>query len=185
MIEDPAAGGKCSTPHHVLPGRITGSVIEAQKGKLGRQKTINISEFGNGRRGFCFLTDFIDILVYPRNEIPRAASIRKYKHRSALHGIIHHSGFNPATHIKQFHTAIIRGHQRAFGSRHWDQKIALGILAVDGYRPGNTNRHLRHANEMLHVTTQSVGVNRVLANMVNIGAGEVFKELLAFFNNSR
>ena len=74
--------------------------------------------------------------------------------RGALHVVLDHRRLHAAALGQQPHAAVVAGDQGAFGGRHRDEEVALGVLAVDLQRPGDAERHLRDPGEVLDVAGQ-------------------------------
>ena len=84
-----------------------------------------------------------------------------------------------ARQVEDLHAPVVGGDQRAFGRRERDQELALGVLAVDPERPGEADRDLRHAGEVLDVALGDGRVEAVPGDVVELHAGELLHELLA------
>ena len=171
VIHDPATGSKCGAPHHILTGSISGPVVKTEKRKFVRQEMVDVSELRHRRRCFCFITDLFDIFIYPFNEIPCPASIRKNKNRRPLHGIINHRCFYTSAHIQELHATVIRRHQCAFSSSQRHYKIAFRIFSVNAERARYANGYLRHTNKVLNIAFECVGVDGIVAHMIHRRAG--------------
>ena len=74
--------------------------------------------------------------------------------------------------------AVVARHERSLGRGQRDVELALGVLAVDEQRPGETDRHLRDADEVLDVARRAcAGIERVAADVLERGAGLLAGEL--------
>ncbi len=135
-VDDPTARGEGRAPHHVLARRVPGGEVEAQVGELVGQERVDIQQFGHFRGCLSFLSEFIQVFVHPLDEVTRTARVLEGEHRRALHRIVDHGALDAAAQVHYLDAAVVRRDQGALGGGQRDQKVALGVLAVDADRSG-------------------------------------------------
>ena len=113
------------------------------------------------------------------------AGVVEDEDRRALHELLDDRGLDAAALAEQPHAAVVAGDQRAFARRHRDVELALGVLAVDAQRPGEADRHLGHAHEVLDVARQHAGIEREAADVLERGAGALLRRSAAAPRPSR
>jgi hypothetical protein len=79
--------------------------------------------------------------------------------------------------VQQPHTAVVARHERPLGSGQRHVKLSLGVLAVDEQRSGEPDRDLGDADELLDVAGGDLRIERVVRNVLQIGAGLLLGEL--------
>ena len=84
--------------------------------------------------------------------------IFEHEDRRTLHRIVDHGAFDAAAQVQHLHAAVVRRNQGALGGGQRDQEIALGVLAVDAERSGESQWHLGDPDEMLAVAVGHMGV---------------------------
>ena len=103
------------------------------------------------------------------SECARLAGVVEQEDGRALHRPGDDRRFHPAAFREKPHAAIVAGDQGSLGRRHGHVEFALGMLAVDPQRPGEPDRHLRHADEILDVAAENRGVEGEAADVVEPG----------------
>jgi hypothetical protein len=81
--------------------------------------------------------------------------------------------------VQQLHASVVAGHQRPLGRRQRHVKLAACVLAVDKQRAGYSDRHLRHADEVLDIPGDRGRVDGVTADMRGTGAGGIAEKFQA------
>ena len=109
--------------------------------------------------------------VDPRAEFARLEGVLEQENRRALHRPRDHRRLGAAALGDEAHAAIVAGDQRPLGGRHRNVKFALRALAVDAQRPGEPDRHLRRADEILDIARKAFRIERVAADMVEARFG--------------
>ena len=69
------------------------------------------------------------------------------------------------------HATAVTRKQGAFAGCHGYVEIALCMLADHRQRPGNSERHLDGASEVLDVATRQRRINRVARHRIQLGTG--------------
>ena len=183
VVQDPTGGSEGGAADHILPGGVARREVEAQEGEFAGQVGIDIGQLGHTGGGLGLFPDLVDGLLHPLDEVARAARIVEDKDRRALHGVADHRHFHTARQVENLHAAVVGGDQGAFGCGHRNDEFALRVFAPDGQRAGKAQRHLGDAGEVLDVAAGDVRIKGVLRDVLQLLAGELLDEFLAFFDD--
>ena len=91
------------------------------------------------------------MLGQPFPERSRLAGALEHEGGGALHGVIEDRGLHAADLPEHLHAAVVARHKGALGGRERHVELALRVLPVDQEGPGDADRHLRYAGEVLDV----------------------------------
>ena len=100
------------------------------------------------------------------------------EHRRALHGVGDHGALHAAGQVQHLHAAVVGRDQRALGRRHRDQELALGVLAVDRSGPAKPSGTWATPVKFSMLPFARVRVERVVRDVLQLGAGVLLDELL-------
>ena len=148
---NPSAGSPGRTPDHVLPGRISGGVVEAQVSQRADRVLLDLDQLpdAGGRLGGG--GDLVVVLGEPHAEFARLERIVEHEHRRSLHAVVDHRCPHATGLAEQPHAPVVTGHERALGGRQRDVVVARRMLTVDSQRSGKTDRNLRDADEVFDI----------------------------------
>ena len=185
VVQNPAAGGEGRPADHVLPGRVAGAEVEAQVGEPGCRVIVDVLQPGHAGGGLRFFAHLVQIGLHPAHELARVAGIVEHEHRRALHRIADDRAGHPTRQVQDLHAPVVAGDQRAFGRGQGNDELTLGMLAFDVDRPGEPQRNLGHAAEVLGVAVGDVGVERIVVDVLQSGPGVILDEFLPGGNGLR
>ncbi len=159
--------------NHILARRVARREIESQVHELARDVWVNVLQFRDGGSRLRFPPDLGCVPLHPRNKFASRASIAEDKHGCALHGIGEHRAPHTAAQVENLAATIVRGNQRPFGGCQRNQKLAVGVFAMDLDRASDPNRNLRHPDEILTIAFGQMRVKGILKDMVRARAARL------------
>ena len=162
VLLDPGAGRERRLAGHVLAGRVAGRVVEPRVEQLGDRELLDLEQLA--RRWWSPAPRRRSRSKCSSSQTANAFASRalvEAEDRRPLHPVVEHRRGDPAGVAAQLHAAAVRRDQRALGRRERDEELPLRVLAVDQQRPGQPDRHLRDAEEVLDVARQRRRVERV------------------------
>jgi hypothetical protein len=115
------------------------------------------------------------VLVDPLLEVACAPGVLEDEHGCALHAVLDDGAHRAARLVDDLHPPVVRRDQGSLCGRQGDQELALRVLASHVQRSGETDGHLRDADEALDVAVGDVGIERVLRDVPQHRAGLSFE----------
>src|SRR5215207_1194591 len=176
LADDPAACLLRGLAGHVLPRRVTGRVVEARVDVPRGRVALDLREPAAAGRRLGGRLDLVEVLVEPAAEDPRLPRAGHDEDRCALHPVGHDRRLHPASLIEKAHAAVVARHQRPLGRRHRHVELALRMLSVDEQGPGETDRDLGDAEELLDVAARDRRVERVVRDVLEHHPGPLAHE---------
>jgi hypothetical protein len=111
---------------------------------------VDVEQLADARRRLGRLADLGHVRVDPVAEVARLAGRVEDEHRRALHAVVDDRARHAAGEVEHLDAAVVGGDERALGRRQRDEELALACSPLTE-RPGEADRHLRHAGEVLDV----------------------------------
>jgi hypothetical protein len=174
---DPPACPRRRLTGHVLSRGVPGGVAEPEEDKPAGRELLDVARAASAGCRVRLPLDVTEAGRHPLPERPGLSRAVEAERRRPLHPVVHHGGRDAARGMQQLHAPVVAGDQRPFGRRQRHVELPRRVLAVHQQRPGDPDRQLGGADEVLHVPGNHGRVQRVAADIRRTGtrgrAGEV------------